>query len=84
MGLNECGSISRIDVLKIDIEGSELEVLKHSKAWIDDVKTIIIELHDRFQPGCTEALAIAIGGHTYRNSTTGESVVISDLSRKAA
>ena len=77
-------NISRIDVLKIDIEGSELEVLKHSQAWIDDVRTIIIELHDRFQPGCTEALAIAIGGHTYRNSTTGESVVISDLSRKAA
>lgn len=74
---------SRIDVLKIDIEGSELEVLKHSAAWIDDVQTMIIELHDRFQPGCTEALALAVAGHNYRNSTSGESVVIAELSRKA-
>ncbi len=75
---------SRIDVLKIDIEGSELEVLKHSAEWIDDVHTMIIELHDRFQPGCTEALALAVAGHNYRNSTSGESVVIADLTRKAA
>lgn len=73
---------SRIDVLKIDIEGSEREVLTHSAAWIDDVQTMIIELHDRFQPGCTEALALAVADHNYRNSASGESIVIADLSRK--
>ena len=73
---------SRIDVLKIDIEGSEREVLTHSAAWIDDVQTMIIELHDRSQPGCTEALALAVADHNYRNSASGESIVIADLSRK--
>ena len=75
---------TRIDVLKIDIEGSEFEVLKHSASWIDSVQTLIIELHDRFRPGCTEALETAISGHNFQKSISGESIVITDLIRKAA
>lgn len=74
----------RLDVLKIDIEGSEVEVLRHSASWIDNVQTLIIELHDRFRPGCTEALETAISGHNFRKSISGESIVITDLIRKAA
>ena len=75
---------TRIDVLKIDIEGAEFEVLNHSASWIDSVQTLIIELHDRFRPGCTEALQTAISGHNFQKSISGESIVIADLSRKAA
>jgi FkbM family methyltransferase len=70
-----------IDILKMDIEGSELEVLTNHHSWIDAVKTLVIELHDRFQPGCSEALAEAIGGHEYEKSVSGECIVIANLRR---
>ena len=75
---------ARIDVLKIDIEGSEFEVLNHSAPWIDHVLTLIIELHDRFRPGCTDALDRATSGHSFEKSVSGESIVMSGLTRKAA
>jgi FkbM family methyltransferase len=70
---------SRIDVLKIDIEGSEIQVLNHSQAWIDVVDTMIIELHDRFQPGCTESLQNAVMNHRYDQSESGESLVLRNI-----
>lgn len=73
----------QIDVLKIDIEGSEFEVLNHSAPWIDDVRAMIIELHDRFRPGCSEALENAVSGHNFRRSVSGESIVLTNLSRNA-
>lgn len=48
-------SIPRIDLLKVDIEGAEKEVFESSDPWINRVSTIIIELHERFKPGCEEA-----------------------------
>lgn len=53
--------IQTIDLLKLDIEGSEKEVLEHSGTWIDQVAVIAIELHDRFKPGCSAALEAATG-----------------------
>jgi FkbM family methyltransferase len=74
----------RIDVLKIDIEGAEVEVLEDSAAWIGRVGTIVIELHDRHRTGCTVALERALAGLDYDRSRSGESVVISHLRPKAA
>ena len=76
--------ITHIDVLKIDIEGSEVEVLKHSASWIGAIGALIIELHDRFQPGCTEALENAVRGYQYDKSHSGESDVITNLRKVAA
>jgi len=42
--LREFG-LEHIDILKIDIEGAELEVFSYTSAWIDKVEAIIIELH---------------------------------------
>jgi len=73
--------VKEIDVLKIDIEGSELEVLNHHNSWIDAVKNLIIELHDRFRPGCSEALDKALIGHYYDRSKRGENIVIANIRR---
>ena len=44
---------SKIDILKMDIEGAEKEVFKENyKNWINKVQVLIIELHDRNVPGC--------------------------------
>jgi FkbM family methyltransferase len=45
-----------IDILKIDIEGSEKEVFETSVSWIDRVGAIIIELHDHFKVGCSRSV----------------------------
>lgn len=47
--------IDRVDLLKLDIEGSEKEVLSASGPWIDRVEAMSVELHDRFKTGCTRA-----------------------------
>jgi FkbM family methyltransferase len=46
---------NEIDILKIDIEGAEKEVLSSAHEWIDSVKSIIIELHERMKCGCNRA-----------------------------
>jgi FkbM family methyltransferase len=47
--------LDKIDILKIDIEGSEKEVFNNSKNWIQKVDAIIIELHERMKDGCCRA-----------------------------
>jgi FkbM family methyltransferase len=46
-------NLPHIDLLKLDIEGSEKEVLADCASWIADVGAICVELHDRFKPGCS-------------------------------
>jgi len=45
-------SLGTIDVLKIDIEGAEKEVFQNHSSWINDVSSIIVELHERMKRGC--------------------------------
>ena len=47
--------LETIDVLKMDIEGAEKEVFENSATWIDKVNILLIELHDHYKPGCSEA-----------------------------
>jgi FkbM family methyltransferase len=47
--------IDSIDLLKVDIEGAEIEIFK-SCPWIRKVRVLTIELHDRLRPGCTWAV----------------------------
>lgn len=76
--------VDRIDVLKIDIEGAEVEVLRDSSNWLGSVDTLVIELHDRFRAGCSEALETALDGYNYHRTNSGESVVISRIRHKRA
>ena len=57
--------IERIDLLKIDIEGSELEVLADSAAWMPKVEALAVELHDRYRPGCTRSFIDATTGFAH-------------------
>ena len=44
-----------IDILKIDVEGAEREIFADCD-WMDRIKLLAIELHDRDTPGCSEAV----------------------------
>ena len=54
-------NIPAFDLVKIDIEGAEQEVFK-DVGWLDGVKALMIELHDRYRPGCTAAVEPALAG----------------------
>ncbi len=49
----EMFNLDSIDILKIDIEGAEKEVFTDTSKWIDQVDTLIVELHDRMKKGCS-------------------------------
>lgn len=66
----------RVDLLKIDIEGGEKEVLQHAGPWRERFGTLVIETHDRYVRGCTEALRDAMAGLPLKHSVSGENVVL--------
>lgn len=51
--------IDKLDLLKVDIEGSEKEVFENSALWIDRVGAIAIELHDGLKAGSSCAVHLA-------------------------
>ena len=66
--------MDRVGLLKIDIEGGELEVFQNSTAWIDRVDAVVAELHDRSRPGCMRAFVEATAGFDH-DSTRGENTI---------
>jgi FkbM family methyltransferase len=66
-----------IDLLKLDIEGSELELFaENADQWLDRVKIIAIELHDRFKPGCAQAFYSALAPRKFVQEIRGENIFI--------
>jgi FkbM family methyltransferase len=61
--------IRSVDLLKVDIEGAEREVFE-VHTWIQDVRAIVIELHDRVKPGCRQTVETA--AREFRSSEHGD------------
>lgn len=54
-------ALSEVDLLKLDIEGAEKEVFEAvDLTWMDSIRTIAVELHDRMKPGCGHAFFSAV------------------------
>ena len=51
--------ITRVGLLKIDVEGAECEIFEDAANWIGRVDMICAELHDRFRAGCSVAFQSA-------------------------
>jgi FkbM family methyltransferase len=47
--------IGHVDIFKIDIEGAEKDLFEHCETWIARVDALIVELHDRMKPGCSDS-----------------------------
>lgn len=70
-------NLDKIDILKIDIEGSEKRIFSGGyETWLPLVKVLIIELHDRFVPGCAKAVFDALVSYKYKMYIKGESVCL--------
>ena len=75
--LLEISGFSKIDILKLDIEGSELELFsKNYEGWLKKVGILIIELHDSYKEGCKEAVFSAIDTADWEVSEQGEKVIL--------
>lgn len=76
------GSIMRengwesIDILKLDIEGSEKEVFTSGyEEWLPKTRAIIIELHDHMRKGASRAVFQAIAQYPFSVSMKHENLV---------
>lgn len=68
-GIMKRFGLQRIGLLKVDIEGAEMELFSAPDlSWMDHVDRIAIELHDLFKPGCGDAFfkAVSASHWTYR------------------
>jgi FkbM family methyltransferase len=68
--------INKIDLLKLDIEGSERELFSNAEGWLDRVEYIVIELHDRYRPGCAKAFYSAIATRKFIQEARGEHIFV--------
>tara|TARA_A100000171_G_scaffold52986_1_gene75025 strand:+ start:4061 stop:4882 length:822 start_codon:yes stop_codon:yes gene_type:complete len=68
-----------VDLLKLDIEGSEMSVFESGyEEWLPKVKLLIIELHERMRPGCTAVFENAINQYHFERSISGENLVFTN------
>ena len=79
-GLMKQFGIERVSLLKIDIEGSELELFSSEDlGWIAKVDAIAIELHDHMRPGCGDAFFKAIAPYSWNYAIYGYTLVCSKM-----
>jgi len=65
-----------VDIVKIDIEGSEKELFESNiDNWLTHTKCLIIELHDRMNPGCSTSFFSAISKYDFSFMVLGENLV---------
>lgn len=69
--LMKLAETSHADIVKIDIEGGERELFSENTEWLSKVDAVIIELHDRFRPGCKAAFLQAIAPYGFEGYEIG-------------
>jgi len=67
--------LEKIDLLKVDIEGSEKELFDAPAPWLGQVDAICIELHDWFKAGCSRSFFAAVEDFSVE-AWRGENVLV--------
>lgn len=66
-----------IDILKIDIEGSEKELFEENYAsWLGRTRMLIIEIHDFMKDGCANSVFRALSGYDFSFSMKHENIIL--------
>jgi len=74
--------LERIDLLKIDIEGSELRLFNENPdRWLPNVSNIAIELHG---PACVRSFETAMAGYAFESSESGELTICKGIKKLPA
>lgn len=65
-----------IDILKLDVEGSEKEIFESDyHYWLSQTKVLIIELHDRNRVGCSQSVLSALSKYEFSMDIKGENLI---------
>jgi len=66
-----------IDILKLDIEGSEKELFSQNfSSWLDKTNIIVIELHNKIKPECEATFYAAFNKADWNEYRQGEKVIM--------
>lgn len=60
----------RIDILKLDIEGSEKEVCEANTQWIDKVGCVMVEIHENMRKGAYNSVSKLMSMHNFSLTNT--------------
>jgi FkbM family methyltransferase len=67
--------LAKVHILKIDIEGAEKELFTYEPdGWLAKTEFVIIETHDRFQPGSEQAVRQALAQEFQELPSLGENL----------
>ncbi len=67
---------TEIDILKMDVEGAELEIFSGNyEDWLPYTKVIFIELHDWMRKGCSKSFFSALIKYNFSIYTKKETIV---------
>ncbi len=70
-------NVQHIDILKVDIEGTEKELFESGyEEWLPLTKVLITETHDRYKAGCSRSLFNMIGKYDFSLTLSGENLVL--------
>jgi FkbM family methyltransferase len=65
-----------IDLLKLDVEGSEKEIFSSGyQNWLPNTRVLIVEVHDRMKKGCSRSLLNAVNSFNFSLEIAGENLV---------
>ncbi len=71
--------LSYIDLLKIDIEGSEKELFSSNyERWLPKTRCLVVETHDRMKLGCSKSLFDALRHYDFSCTPHGENLVFTN------
>ncbi|MEQ9289026.1 MAG: FkbM family methyltransferase [Cyclobacteriaceae bacterium] len=75
----EKSGFDTIDLLKIDIEGSEKEVFEENYSnWLPKTKYLVIELHDDMRMGASRAVFRATSEYNFSCKMRGENLIFTN------
>jgi len=64
-----------IDVLKLDVEGAEKEIFSAScDDWLPRTNVLMVELHDRFRPGASDAFFSVVNMQDFHHAQRGQTL----------
>jgi FkbM family methyltransferase len=75
-GLMKRAGIDTVDLVKIDIEGAEMDLFTDNfEEWLPRTKVLLVETHDRYRPGTSRAVFNAINKYDFDLEVKGENLV---------
>jgi len=64
-----------LDIVKIDIEGSEKEVFETECGWLNQTRLMFIETHDRFRTGCSNSVLKKVLEYDFSLQVRGDNLI---------